>query len=209
MKFTPLDIQQQQFRTGFWGFDSKDVNSFLDQVGNDVEDLIRANNAQREQLRRKDDELQEHRERERTLKEAMITATRITEDIKQNARKEAEIVIAEAAAQAEIIIQNAHTRLMRVLEDIDELKRQKAQFEGGLRSMLLTHGKLLDAIAQHEHKQEAETLMLLRRKSGSKAAEAAPMQKEVQPQKVVSLGDQSGPVLATAPELLKPRGGDR
>ena len=150
MKLTPLDIQQQQFRTTFWGFDSREVDAFLDVLASDVERLIRENNALKEDLKRKEAEIREHKERERTLKETMITATQITEDIKHNARKEAEIVIAQSESQAEQIIQNAHTRLVRIMEDIDELRRQKAQFEASLRSMLSAHAKLVDAMAERE-----------------------------------------------------------
>ena len=78
MKLTPLDIQQQQFRTAtLGGFDKKEVDAFLDLLANDVEELIRQNKALTEELKRKEAEIQEHRERERTLKETMITATRI------------------------------------------------------------------------------------------------------------------------------------
>lgn len=164
MRLTPLDIQQQQFRTALWGFDTKEVDAFLDLLAADVEELIRQNNALKEDLKRKDAELADHRERERTLKETMITATRITEDIKQNARKEAEIVIGAAETQAEQIIQNAHTRLVRIMEDIDELKRQKAQFEASLGSILSAHQKLLEAMASREHLAEPEILTLLRRR---------------------------------------------
>lgn len=164
MRLTPLDIQQQQFRMTVWGFDAKEVDAFLDLLAADVEELIRQNNALKEDVKRKESELQEHRERERTLKETMITATRITEDIKQNARKEAEIVIGAAEAQAEQIIQNAHTRLVRIMEDMDELRRQKAQFEGSLGSILSTHQKLLEAMSAREQATEADTLMLLRRR---------------------------------------------
>jgi cell division initiation protein len=150
MKLTPLDIQQQQFRTTLGGFDKKEVDAFLDLVATAFEDLLRDNHAQRDELTRKEAALEEHRERERTLKETMITATRISEDIKQGARKEAEIVIKQAELQAEQIIQNAHTRLMRVMEDIDELRRQKAQFESQLQSIISTHQKLLDAVSERE-----------------------------------------------------------
>jgi cell division initiation protein len=163
MRLTPLDIQQQQFRTALSGFDKKEVDAFLDLLASDVEELIRQNNALREEVKRKDAELEEHKERERTLKETMITATRITEDIKQNARKEAEIVISAAEAQAEQIIQNAHTRLVRIMEDIDELKRQKAQFEASLGSIISAHQKLLEAMTERGHLAEPETLTLLRR----------------------------------------------
>lgn len=164
MKLTPLDIQQQQFRNVFWGFDPKEVDAFLDVVANELEELIRANNALRDDAERKERELQQHRERERNLKDTMMTATRITEDIKQNARKEAEIVVAQAENQAEQIIQNAHQRLARVIEDFDELKRQKAQFEESLRSLIQTHGKLLDSMTERET-VGGEMLSLLNRRS--------------------------------------------
>lgn len=164
MKLTPLDIQQQQFKTTLWGFDQKEVDAFLDLLANDVEELVRQNNSLREEVRRKDAEIQDHRERERTLKETMITATRITEDIKQNARKEAEIVVKTAETQAEQIIQNAHTRLVRIMEDIDELRRQKAQFEASLGTILGTHQKLLEAMAERQLPSEAEVQSLLKRR---------------------------------------------
>lgn len=150
MKLTPLDIQQQQFRSALWGFDQKEVDAFLDLVANSFEDLIRDNNNLRDELRRKEALLEEHRERERTLKETMITATRVSDEIKEGARKEAEIIIGAAEVQAEQIIQNAHTRLVRIMDELNELKRQRAQFEGGLRSMITTHQKLLDAMVEKE-----------------------------------------------------------
>lgn len=150
MKLTPLDIQQQQFRRTVWGSDNKEVDAFLDLVANAFEDLVRENNSLNDELRRKEHLLEDHRERERTLKETMITATKISEDIKQGAHKEAEIVISQAELQAEQIIQNAHTRLVRVMEDIDELKRQRAQFEGSLQSVIGSHQKLLEAMTERE-----------------------------------------------------------
>ncbi len=202
MKLTPLDIQQQQFRTAFGGFDKKEVDAFLDVLANDVETLMRENNALREEGRRKDAEIQDHRERERTLKETMITATRITEDIKQNARKESEIVVAQAESQAEQIIQNAHTRLVRIMEDIDELKRQKAQFEAGLRSTISSHGKLLDAMTDRQGPAGAQMHSLLKRRSGGTQSDLPERVEEEA--KVV--GMEGGLVDA---DLLMPRGGDR
>lgn len=198
VKLTPLDIQQQQFRTAFWGFDKQEVDAFLDVLANDVESMIRENNALKEELKRKEGEIQDHRERERTLKETMITATRITEDIKTNARKESEIVIAQAESQAEQIIQNAHTRLVRIMEDIDELKRQKAQFEAGLRSTIASHTKLLDAMTEREGPVGAEMHSLIKRRQGPMSSDI-PMEATDEDAKVVGLDD----------DLLVPRGGDR
>jgi cell division initiation protein len=78
-------------------------------------------------------------------------------------------VISQAEVQAEKIIQNAHTRLVRILDDINELKRQKAQFEGNLRSLIDTHGKLLDAMSDRIEHDSIELTGMSRRVEASSA----------------------------------------
>ena len=197
MGLTPLDIRQQQFKKTLWGFDAPEVDAFLDVLAHHFERVHREVLSLREEVHRKDAEIRDHREREKTLKDTMITATRITEDIKDNARKEAEIVIAKAEAQAEQIVQNAHTRLVRIMEDIDELRRQKAQFEAALRSTIAAHGKLMDAMNERDAPAEAEMLSLVHHRAAQTPKTGGA---------VVALND---PLLPQHEDLLTPRGGDR
>lgn len=190
MKLTPLDIQQQQFKSGFWGFDTREVDAFLDLVAGEFERLARENHGLRDQLRQREAEIEGHRSREQTLKETMVTATRIAEEIRETAKKEAEIVVARAETQAEQIVQNAHTRLVRVLEDLDELRRQKAQLEASLRSVLESHRKLLDAMSERAGAVETEARGVVRRID----AVGGPEPRHAQ---------------ASETSLLTPRGGDR
>ena len=162
MKLTPLDIQQQQFRSGLWGFDTKEVDAFLELIAGEFERLIRENNAVRDQLRQREAEVDGHRTREQTLKETMVTATRMADDIRDNAKKEADIIVARAEAQGEQIVQNAHSRLVRVLEDLDELRRQKAQLEASLRSVIDSHRKLLDTMSDRAEAAQSEALGVVR-----------------------------------------------
>ena len=194
MKLTPIDIQQQQFRTALSGFDKKEVDAFLDLVASSFEELLHENNRFQAEVRRLESSLDDYREREKTLKETMITATRISEDIKEGARKESQIVIGQAEMQAEQIIHNAHQRLLRIMEDIDELKRQKAQFESGLSSMLKSHEKLLKAMSERDNSIESvESLVSFRKseadsskngagKSASSRAKLSPVPRKGPPQ---------------------------
>ncbi|MCC7381276.1 MAG: DivIVA domain-containing protein [Deltaproteobacteria bacterium] len=168
MKLTPLDVQQQQFRSTVWGFDPKEVDAFLDQVATAFEELIREVNSLREQIQVKEAQLDEHRDREKALKETMLTATRIADEVKQGARKESELVISAAEVQAEQIIQNAYTRLARVMDEINELKRQRVQFEANLRSLVASHTKLLDAMGDRDQQLspvEMDAIQLSRRRA--------------------------------------------
>ncbi len=144
MRLTPLNIRQQKFPKTWWGYDVPEVHAFLDVLAHDFDELEKQTNTLRDELSRREADLREFIERERTLKETMITATRITEDIKANARREAEVIVAHAEAKAEEIVHNAHQRLVRIIEEIDELRRQRTMFEASLRSTIAMHGRLLD-----------------------------------------------------------------
>lgn len=144
MKITPLDIQQQQFRVRFRGFDIVAVDNFLDLVANEFEELLKENNLLREEGRRKSAKISELEAMEKDLREALVSVQRITEEMKKNARKEAELIVEEAKAQAQKIIDNAQAQALKVEEEINELKRQRTRFESSLRSTLDLHLKLLD-----------------------------------------------------------------
>jgi cell division initiation protein len=144
MKITPLDIQQQQFRIRFRGFDLREVDSFLEQIVDEFETLIRENANRQTEIERLRHEIQEYRDREKAFKDAMVNTQKALDDMKMNAEKEAELIVAEAEMKAEKILSTAHYRLTQLHEDISELKRQRMQLEVELGSILEAHRKLLD-----------------------------------------------------------------
>jgi cell division initiation protein len=155
MKITPLDIQNHRFRKSLRGYDRQEVEIFLEMVASELENLIKENNYLEDELSRKNTELVEYREREQTLKDTMITAQRIAQDMKQNVAKEAQIILSEAELEAERIIQKAHERVISLQEEINDLKKQRLQAEGELRSLLTTHLKLLDIARETEEETAA------------------------------------------------------
>ncbi|MEL7369666.1 MAG: DivIVA domain-containing protein [Myxococcota bacterium] len=150
MRLTPGDVRQQKFRSVVWGVDGAEVEAYLEVVASDFDFALRDAHRLRDELQRKESEIDAYRERERALKETMMTATRITEQIKGHAQKEAELIIAQAETDAQKIIQTAHARLARVTEDIAELRRQKTQFEATVRSAIMAHSRLIDSMSDPE-----------------------------------------------------------
>ncbi len=144
MKITPLDIQQQQFKGKmFGGLDSEDVDAFLQMVSGEMEDLIRENTELKEQSRRTAADMEEMKQKEASLRETMLAAQKITEEMKANAQKEANLLISEAELKAEKILADAERTLAELKSQIQDLKREKLQFETALKSLLDTHYKLL------------------------------------------------------------------
>ena len=146
MNISPLDIQQQQFKGRiFGGLDPDDVDSFLHQVSSEMEQLLRENSDLKEQNRRMRGELEEMNDREKALRETMLAAQRISEEMKSNAQKEATLIITDAELQGEKLLASTEARLVELRTELQELRRQKQQFETSFKSLLDTHYTMLSA----------------------------------------------------------------
>ncbi|WP_298271042.1 DivIVA domain-containing protein [Geobacter sp.] len=144
MKITPLDIQQQQFKGKMiGGLDPEDVDGFLQMVAQEMEGLVRENTELREQCRKAAADVEQMARQEKDLREAMLAAQKITEEMKANAQKEASLLVSEAELKAEKILADAERRLAQMGDQIQELRRQKVQFESAFKSLLDTHYKML------------------------------------------------------------------
>ena len=144
MQFTPLDIQQQQFKISFRGFDVREVDAFLEQIADTFKSLQSNNISLQDEISRLKLENQGYRRREETFKRALLNSQKVLEQMKKNAQKSAELVIADAEVKAEKLLNRAHSRLAQLHEDIAELKRQRIQIEIQVRSILENHTKFLD-----------------------------------------------------------------
>ena len=145
MKITPLDIQQQQFRVKFRGFDMVEVDNFLDLVANEWEELLRENNRLKEEDHQKAERIEELKGAERELRNALVSAQQICEEIKNNARKEGDLIIEEARGNARKIIEAAQTQAIQLQTDITQLHRQREEFKASLKSTVDMHLRLLES----------------------------------------------------------------
>ena len=137
MKITPLDIQQQQFKGKMLGgLDPNDVDAFLQTVASEMENLVRENNELKEQQSRQSRDMLDMAEKEKDLRETMLAAQRIIEDMKANAKKEASLIISEAELKAERIVADSERQLGELKARIEDLRRQKIQFEMSLKALL-------------------------------------------------------------------------
>ncbi|RJP74975.1 MAG: DivIVA domain-containing protein [Desulfobacteraceae bacterium] len=143
-KITPNDIQQQQFKIKFRGFDIREVDIYLEKLSEAFESLTIENSKLRDKIDRLNLESEGYKKREEIFKRAILNSQKVLEQMKQNAQKSAELIVAEAEVNAEKILNRAHNRLAQLHEDIAELKRQRMQIEVQIRSILESHSKLLD-----------------------------------------------------------------
>jgi len=156
MKITPLDIQQQQFKKKGNRYQAAEVDAFLDMIRLEMEELTRITTAQADTIKRLESELSELRSQEKLLKEAILTTQKASNDIKKQAEKGAEIILAEARLKADRFFDQAKNDVQRLHDEISDLRRQRIQLEASFRSMLDSHTKMLDAHSDDSSNADSE-----------------------------------------------------
>jgi len=101
MKVTPLDLRQTQFATAMRGYDKNEVRTFLAEAADDYEQALREIDALKQSLARAEQDLVEHRDREVNLRNTLLTAQRLADQIRENAEQEAKMVVREAEGRAD------------------------------------------------------------------------------------------------------------
>ena len=144
MKIAPIDIAHKTFRRKFNGLDPQDVYNFLRDVADQMEEIVRERNSLKEQVREKELSVMEYRERDETLKATIHTATRMSEQIKVDAEKEAELIVKDAHHKSDVITQDAKNSLKKIYQEIADLKRSRLQFETNLKALIQAHQAMLD-----------------------------------------------------------------
>lgn len=144
MNITPLDIQQKRFHMGFRGYDRGEVETFLDLVREDMELLLREVTELREFRQTYEDRLRELHEKEETVKNTMIMTQKIAEDLKENARKEATLLLKDAELRSQQIVSNAQQEKARIEAELQELRRRKHHFLQDIKKVIQMHLEMVN-----------------------------------------------------------------
>ncbi len=165
MKISPMDIQRQTFARRFRGLDREEVRSYLTLVAEEVAALQHEREDLARQLQHIKVLLEEHRERETILKNTLLTAQKLSEDIRDNARKQSESVIREAELQADRLVELAQSRAHEVEHSILELRSHRSGIRTDVRALITRLTHLLDL--QEEAELEDNLRFLRRREEGA------------------------------------------
>ena len=144
MRITPVDIRQQQFSTRlFRGYDVQEVDAFLEDVAEDYEQLMKENALLKEQLAALEERMRGVEERERNLQEVLVTTQRVTEEMKEAARREAQLTVREAELQGEKLLEAARAEEAKIKNEVLALQRTRRQLFEELRATLEMHQRLI------------------------------------------------------------------
>ncbi len=144
MKITPIDVSHRTFTRRMFGYDDNEVTEFLNAVASQIEALIHERNILKEALREKDVQIGEYKERDQLLKNTITTASQMSEKLRQDAEREARLIIADAQQKAEFFTRDSRDSLRKVYGEITDLKRARIQFEANLKALAQAHMTLLE-----------------------------------------------------------------
>ena len=154
---TPLEIQKQSFARKLKGFDPNEVRAYLQMVAEEIEKLLLSvDRLSRENAMLRED-LDDHNQRERILKDTLLSAQKVSEEVKSNARKEAELIVKDAELLSDRLMSQAQSRMADLERAIQELKMERRAARNKLQTMLDTTQQLLMLDVEQEANEEPIT----------------------------------------------------
>ncbi|HET7621478.1 MAG TPA: DivIVA domain-containing protein [Gemmatimonadaceae bacterium] len=134
---TPLDIRRYDFGAkAFRGYDENKVEDFRNQVAEELERLTRANQELESKARGFHEQLRAFRERDKALNDALISAQQLRAETREQAEREAQLILREARAESEQLVAEARAEIRRLESEIAALDKSRLTYIGQLRALV-------------------------------------------------------------------------
>jgi cell division initiation protein len=162
MKVTPLDLRQAKLRVVMRGYDRNEVDALLSEVADDYEQALRESDRLHQELLRLEAVVTEHREHERNLRNTLLTAQRLSDEIREHAEQESRRIVEDAESRAELTLQKSEGRIEEVQREIDGLKLKRRDVETTLQSTIATLRNALQFVREQDQKERDDKILLHR-----------------------------------------------
>lgn len=141
---TPLDIHNKEFKKNMRGYDTRQVDEFLDDIIRNFEDLYRENSDLKDKIARIEENIESYREKEETLNSALVLAQKTADDVHRNAEKEALFIIEKANRKADQILMDSSVKRNNLEKSFMELQQNVTTFKAQLKGFLTANLELLE-----------------------------------------------------------------
>ncbi|KAF1682268.1 MULTISPECIES: DivIVA domain-containing protein [unclassified Veillonella] len=141
---TPMDIHNKEFEKGFRGYDTASVDAFMAELVHDYETLYRDNREMTDKIEQLEKRIAQYEQMEATMNNTLVLAQETGENVKNAARKEADLIIQEAEQQRKLILEDAERSLREGQEKYSIIRNEVAVFKARMESILNSQLQLLD-----------------------------------------------------------------
>lgn len=146
MKLTPMDINNKEFKKGFRGYSSEEVDEFLDDVVENYEEIYKENSRLKDSLSRATDQIAHYEKIENTIQNTLLLAQNAAEQAKQNTEKEAERIIKSANETAQKILDKSHNDVIQINDEYEQIKQEFIKFRAKFRNFMNTQTQTFDEL---------------------------------------------------------------
>lgn len=162
---TPLEIQKQTFSRTIKGYNADEVRAYLHLVAEEIERLLKENDRLVRDVTMLREDIDDHTNRERILKDTLLSAQKVAEDLTANARKEAELIVKDAELLAERLVGQAMERVSALERAIGDLKVERRNARNKLTNTLDLIQQMIALDAEAELTEEPLTSLFRQRSS--------------------------------------------
>lgn len=136
MRITPLDIQHMVFKVSMRGYNRQDVDRFLESIAQTVDELNREAAMLREKLGTTEGQLTDSKKTETALTRTLVSTQTMAEDLKEAAKRDAELIVKEAEVMAADLLRNTREEMAKLQRELSDLRKQRAMAIERLRGTL-------------------------------------------------------------------------
>ena len=133
---TPLDVRRYDFGRSLRGYDPVRVDQFREQVAEEMERLSRISQELDSKARSFHEQLRAYRERDKALNEALVSAQQLRSEMREQAEREAQLIVREAQQEGEKLIEAARGDVRKMRAELETLDRSRRAFMSQLRSLI-------------------------------------------------------------------------
>lgn len=133
---TPVDVRNQEFPRGLRGYETAAVEEFRNRVAEELERLFRDKALLEERVQNFREQLKAFREREKAMSEALVAAQQLRAEAERTAQKEVEVIIMQARAEADRILEDARQAELTLRRDQEGAHRQFIGYLSAFRNLL-------------------------------------------------------------------------
>jgi DivIVA domain-containing protein len=134
---TSLDVRRYDFGRSLRGYNPEKVEQFREQVAEEMDRLGRINADLDTKARSFHEQLRAFRERDKALNDALVSAQQLRADVKDQAEREAQLILREAQAESERLIEAARAEVRRMEAELDSLDRSRRTYLSQMRALLV------------------------------------------------------------------------
>lgn len=143
MKLTPLDIYNKEFSKSTFGYNTSQVDEFMDDIGVAYERLLKDLNKLQEENNQLKEKIDEYNDMEDRLQQTLNSMQNNMSDRIEQADKEASMIVREARMKAEQIKENAKEEVLEEKRKVEQLREQKNFFKIRFQTLLESHLEML------------------------------------------------------------------